>query len=372
MFMMAPPACDHRWECGAETVDFHLKIASNCRMTRKFTIKEIAHQAGLSPATVDRALYARAHVRGVTRDRVASALAELEAQYAASALQGRKITLDVVIQAPGRFSSAVQQAFQAELPLMKPATFRARFHLAEVMDEAEVIARLRAIVRRGTQGIVLKVPATPAIEDYLAELGRKGVPVVSYVTDVAAPLRLAYVGMENAQAGATAAYLLGRMARGGRVLITLSSQMFQGEDLRRKGFIDHLTRHFPHLVTTTVSEGFGVNRTTGDIVGRALEEHADIAHVYSIGGGNAAILEAFAEARRRIDVFAAHDLDRTNRQLLKTGQVSFVIHHDFRQDARRVCLHFSQHYRLIDRALDLGTTEIRIACPVPVLDSANG
>ncbi|GHC47205.1 DNA-binding protein [Gemmobacter tilapiae] len=366
---MAPPALQHRWDGRAETVDFHLKITSNLGMGRKFTIKEIAHQAGLSPATVDRVLYDRAHVRGATRDRVAAALAELEGQYAASALQGRKITLDVLIQAPGRFSSAVQQAFQAELPLMKPATFRARFHLAEVMDETEVIARLRAIARRGTQGIVLKVPATPAIEGCLADLARRGVPVVTYVTDVAAPLRLAYVGMENARAGATAAYLLGRMARGGRVLITLSSQMFQGEDLRRKGFIDHLARHFPDLATTTVSEGFGVNRTTGDIVGRALEEHTDIAHVYSIGGGNAAILDAFAAARRPIAVFAAHDLDRTNRQLLRTGQVSFVIHHDFRQDARRVCLHFSQHYRLIDRDLHLGETEIRIACPLPGFDS---
>ncbi|NVJ95387.1 MAG: LacI family DNA-binding transcriptional regulator [Marivivens sp.] len=41
-------------------------------MDRKFTVKEIAFQAGLSPATVDRALHARKHVRQVTRDRVAA------------------------------------------------------------------------------------------------------------------------------------------------------------------------------------------------------------------------------------------------------------------------------------------------------------
>jgi LacI family transcriptional regulator len=346
----------------------HLKNTSIEMMKYKFTIKEIAHQAGLSLATVDRALHGRDNLRLVTKDRVHAALAELEQQYAAAEIGGRRLTLDILIQAPNRFSAPVRAAFEAELPLMKPAAFRARFHLAEVMEERDILARLRSIARRGTHGIVLKVPATAAIEMCLAELVRKNIPVVTYVTDVSAPLRLAYVGMENARAGATAAYLLSRMAgpSASRVLITLSSQMFQGEDMRRKGFADYIAENARHLTTTTVSEGFGIDRTTGEIVRKALEEYADIRSVYSIGGGNSAILDAFQKAGRKIDVFAAHDLDRTNSQLLKSGLVSFVIHHNFRQDARRVSLHFSKHYRLIDRDLEIEQTEINIACPIVI------
>jgi LacI family transcriptional regulator len=70
---------------------------------------------------------------------------------------------------------------------------------------------------------------------------------------------------------------------------------------------------------------------------------------------------------RKIDVFAAHDLDRTNTELLKSGQVSFVIHHNFRQDARRVALHFGKHYRWVDPATTIEDTEISIACPIPLL-----
>lgn len=335
-------------------------------MASKFTIKEIAHQAGLGLATVDRVLHGRDHVRPATRDRVRAAQQELERQYATSHLQGARVTIDIVMQAPDRFSSAVRAAFEAELPLARPATFRARFHLAEVMEERAIVALLRAIARRGTQGIVLKAPATPRIEACLADLAARKIPVVTYVTDVATPLRLGYVGMQNRRAGATAAYLLSRMAPSGpsRVLLTMSSQMFEGEDARRAGFAAYLAQNAPHLATATVSEGFGVNRTTGVLIRQALEEHPDIACVYSIGGGNMAILDAFASLKRPIRVFAAHDLDRTNTDLLQSGKVSFVIHHSFRQDARRVSLHFSKHYRLIDQNTQIEDTEISIACPV--------
>jgi LacI family transcriptional regulator len=335
-------------------------------MASKFTNKEIAHQAGLSLATVDRVLHSRDHVRAVTRERVRAATAELERQHAASQLRGTRVTLDIVMQAPERFSTAVRAAFEAELPLIRLATFRARFHLAEVMDDREIVALLRAIARRGTQGIVLKAPATPGIAACLADLAARKIPVVTYVTDVAAPLRLAYVGMPNERAGATAAYLLSRMAppRPLRVLVTLSSRKFEGEDARRIGFARYLAQNAPHLTLATVSEGFGVNRATGALIGQALEAHPDIACVYSIGGGNRAILDAFAAVERGIDVFAAHDLDRTNTELLKSGQISFVIHHSFRQDARQVSLHFSKHYRLIEPHVQIEDTEISIACPI--------
>lgn len=337
-------------------------------MARKFSIKEIAFQAGLSPATVDRALHARDHVRAVTRDRVAAAMAELEQQHAASLAPGRRFVIDIVMQSPDRFTSAVRAAFEAELPLVRPVAFRARFHLAEVIEEREIVARLAAIARRGSHGVVLRVPATPAIEASLAALADRGIPVVTYVTDIAPALRLAYVGMRNYRAGETAAHLLHRMRRDAdsAVLVTLTSQVFRGEEERRAGFLDRLARMTPAVPTVTVSEGLGVDRTTGAIVLAALRERPDIGSVYSIGGGNRAILEAFDEARRPIDVFIAHDLDRTNRQLLAEGRISLVLHHDLRQDARRVSLHFLRHHRLVPPEVEIGEADISIAVPAVV------
>ena len=79
-------------------------------MSSRFTHKEIAHQAGLSLATVDSVLHGRAHVSLATKDRLHAALQELEQQYAVSPLRQTRVTLDIVMQAPERFSSAVRAA----------------------------------------------------------------------------------------------------------------------------------------------------------------------------------------------------------------------------------------------------------------------
>ena len=66
-------------------------------MELKFTLKEIAHQAGLSLATVDRVVHERAHVRALTRARVQAAQDELHRQHAASLLGEKRVTLDIVM-----------------------------------------------------------------------------------------------------------------------------------------------------------------------------------------------------------------------------------------------------------------------------------
>ena len=59
--------------------------------------------------------------------------------------------------------------------------------------------------------------------------------------------------------------------------------------------------------------------------------------MYSIGGGNKAIDEAFAASGRELEVFIAHDLDDDNRELIRRGRLSAVLHHDLQQDMRRAC-----------------------------------
>jgi LacI family transcriptional regulator len=61
--------------------------------------------------------------------------------------------------------------------------------------------------------------------------------------------------------------------------------------------------------------------------------------VYSIGGANDAILQAFAQAGRHCRVFIGHDLDADNLALLRAGQLSAVLHHDLAHDMRMACLH---------------------------------
>ena len=100
-------------------------------MAHPFLIKEIALQAGLSEATVDRVLNIRGGVRGHTAERVKQAIRELRGQSEQAGLTGRKFVVDVIMQAPDRFSEAVRVALEDEMPTLRPAVFRARYHFSD-------------------------------------------------------------------------------------------------------------------------------------------------------------------------------------------------------------------------------------------------
>ena len=228
-------------------------------MAHEFKVREIAVQAGLSEATVDRVLHRRGGVRADTVRLVEQAIADLDRQRTQLRLGGRTFMVDVVVQAPARFSSAVRAALEAELPSLAPAVVRSRFSFRESGPVAELVAVLDRIGRRGSHGVVLKAPDAPEVTAAVQRLGRTGIPVVTLVTDLPGSGRLAYVGMDNRAAGATAAYLVGQWLgdRPGNVLVTVSSSAFRGEEEREMGFRAAMRSAQPlrALVEVTGSEG---------------------------------------------------------------------------------------------------------------------
>jgi LacI family transcriptional regulator len=305
-----------------------------------YPVREIARQAGLSEATVDRVLNERGGVRQSTVDEVHRAVADLHRQRSQLRLTGRTFFLDLVVDAPARFSQAVRAALESQLPLVRPATFRARFHLAEAPPVPELVATLDGIARRGSQGVVLKAPDHPLVVAAVERLAEAGIPVVTLVTDLPTSRRVAYVGLDNRAAGATAAYLLDRwLPDGGAVLVTRGTGSFRGEDDREMGFRATLRSLRPGRRQVDLIDPTGNDVALHDLVRDVLAADSDIAAVYSMyaTGGNAATLTAFADAARSCHAFVAHDLDAENLALLQDGRLSAVLHHDLALDLRRAC-----------------------------------
>ena len=309
-------------------------------MTHPFPVKVVALQAGVSVATVDRVIKQRGGVHAGTVRRVMQALDELARQSTQVGLSGRKFMLDVLMVAPRRFTDAVRAALEAELPSLQPAVLRSRFHLHETLAAEGIVGLLDRIRKNGSHGVLLKAPDLPAVAEAVNRLAAAGIPVVTLVTDLPASARRSYVGMDNRAAGETAAYLLGQWLGGRKkqqVLVTLSSNRFHGEEEREIGFRRALRERHRHVSIVEASEGQGIDGATGALVRQALARHPGIAAVYSIGGGNAAIVQAFAQAGRRCQVFIGHDLDADNLALLEAGAIHAVLHHDLGQDMRRAC-----------------------------------
>lgn len=306
-------------------------------MSHPFRVREIASQSGLSEATVDRVLNGRTGVRPSTAAQVNRAIAELERQQSQLQLGGRTFLFDVVMQAPERFSSAVRAALESALPTLRPAVVRARFDFRESGPATDVVAVLDRIASSRSQGVLLKAPDVPEVSEAVARLAAKGIPVVTLVTDLPSSRRVAYVGVDNRAAGATAAYLLQQWLgdRPGDVLVTLSSTNFRGEEEREMGFRAQMRATGPGRRLVEITETDGIDRTMRALVRRALRRHPGVTAVYSIGGGNQATLDVFAELGRTCTAFVAHDLDSDNTRLLREGRLSAVLHHDLHQDMRR-------------------------------------
>ncbi|RWE22151.1 MAG: LacI family DNA-binding transcriptional regulator [Mesorhizobium sp.] len=334
-------------------------------MSRPFLIKDIALQAGLSLATVDRVLNERPGVREHTVRRVKQAIGELEKQRDQIGLSGRKLVLDVVMEAPSRFSEAVRQGLEQAMPSLQPVIFRARYHFAETRSVGETVSVIEALQRRGSNGVLLKAPDVAEVRGATARLVAAGIPVVTLVTDVPDTGRQAYVGMDNRAAGETAAFLLGEWLNGGpaRILVTISSNRFRGEEEREIGFRQALRERYPALGIVEVSEGHGLDRNTGMLALAALRANPDIAGVYSIGGGNRSIVEAFASLDRDCRAFVGHDLDTDNIELLRAGCISAVLHHDLGQDMRNACLHVMRAHGLLTKSPISGMANIQIITP---------
>lgn len=334
---------------------------------RSHRLSDIAEQSGLSKATIDRVLHGRAGVSARAVRAVEQAIFDLDRQQSQLRLAARTLVLDVIVQAPARFSSAVRSALEDELPAQRPAAVRARFDLRESADVEAAVAGLDAVGTRGrlSHGVLLKAPDDPAVAAAIDRLTERGVPVVTLVTDVPGSRRAAYVGLDNAAAGATAAYLVTQVLRPreGDVLLTLSRSLFFGERERADAFTAALARSDMGRRVHTVTDTDGLDDTLRTRVTELLQAHPAVAAVYSVGGGNTATTEAFASAGRTPAVFVAHDLDHDNLRLLRSGALTAVLHHDLQADMRHAVRQVLRAHRLVRGAPTSVAANVEVITP---------
>ena len=306
----------------------------------KATIEDVAVEAGVSVATVDRVLNGRAAVRPQTADRVEKAIRRLNYQpdrLAARLARAREYRFCFILpEGSNAFMTSLAEAVQEEALRMSREKVVIDLIHTDVFDAQQLASTLDTI-GPSYDGVAVVALDHPRVREALNALAERGVTVVTLVSDVPSSRRAHYVGIDNSAAGRTAATLMGRYLSGkrGKVGLIAGSLSLRDHIERQFGFEQVMAHDFPNLTLLPVREGRDDRVKVQAVAEQLLADHPDLIGLYNVGagsGGSAAALEQAGRAREV--VFITHELTEDTRRALIDGTIDVIINQDAGHEVR--------------------------------------
>jgi LacI family transcriptional regulator len=300
------------------------------------TIADIARQAGVGTATVDRVLNRRPGVNAETVQRVLQVVAELGApQQPGRPRRGENFRFAYVLPADDApFLDLVERQIAQAAGDFRHQHITEVTHRVASSDANAFASELIQLGATDCQGVALLAPDLPPVKLAINELVRSGVHVVTLFSDVAGSMRETHVGADNRAAGRTAGLLLARIAQPPRDTLLLSSQAtrLSAEIERRIGFAQVLEERFPKLRLLRTPDLPADDAGAARALQRFLKKDVDIARIaglYNVGSGSAGIVRALDAAGLSDAVsVVSHDFTDEHRSLLGSGGFAYVLHQD--------------------------------------------
>ncbi|HXV28832.1 MAG TPA: LacI family DNA-binding transcriptional regulator [Sinorhizobium sp.] len=310
------------------------------RRKRSPRFAEIAEAAGVSIATVDRVLNERDSVSEKKRLSVIEAARSLGVPRMLPETEHALIHFDIMLP-PNRtpFFRLLHDAFLRHGDMLGSRIVLHR----RIIPESRIDALVEAIEAPGYKrnGVILAVPDHPRLRDAVGQAITRGEPVATVATDLPGIPGVQYCGIGQFEAGATAAYVMGRMARReGRVLVIGSRSDYHGHQDRQAGFAATISR-FRNLVTE-----IGDTDTHDDpercfrAVASSLRRDEPLCGIYNTGAGSQGVLRALKAATKPGEViWITHEISPDHRTYLRDGWLELAIDQDPERQASAALQH---------------------------------
>ena len=304
----------------------------------KARIEDIAREAGVSTATVDRVLNNRKGVRSETAARVKDIADQMKYRPhpSAQALSRREpLHFDFVFPSGSNtFIDALIKHAQEATEVFLQHKVIITTHLTEGFNPAALADKLAEIAPR-SEGIAFIALDHPLVREAVREISNHGTPVVTLVSDLMHTRRLGYVGVDNRMAGRTAGFLVGHFMKEpvGKVALIAGSLSYRGHEEREMGFRNILQEEFPRLEVAALLEGFDDAAKNYEQARELLKTYPDLGAIYNIGAGARGVGRALVDAGMAGQiVFVGHELTPHTRRLLLDDVMNAVINQSGRQE----------------------------------------
>jgi LacI family transcriptional regulator len=303
------------------------------------TLTDIAREAGVSSATVDRVLNNRSGVKERTREVVietARRLGYLAGSGVSIASPMNRIRLDFVLPAgTNTFIANLLQQLQRQAS--HHDDLDVRIHSIEGFNP-DTLARTLNDLQGKTLGVGVIALDHPTVREAMRSLAATGTSIVTLVSDISHVSRVGYVGIDNRGAGRLAGYLLGRFLSsnaGQKIALFAGSLSYRGHEEREMGFRHVLGEDFQNLEIVELREIRDDRDRAYAEATALLKRHPDLAGIYNIGAGNQGIGQALQESGRAGQIiFVGHELTDHNKAFLLDGTMDAVIDQNPRVEAR--------------------------------------
>ena len=310
-------------------------------MNPRVTLQDVAREAGVSPATVDRVLNDRGGVRPKTREAVltiAARLGYLEVSDLAPMRSRALQPVDLVFLLPAG-TNTFMKMLNAQLSQQgseRPGV-TVRVEALEGFNPATVATRLLELAGQ-VDGIGLVAQDHPLVREAIRAVARSETAVVTLASDILNVPRLAYVGIDNRQAGRLAGQLMGRLigaAIPAKVALFAGSLAYRGHEEREMGFRHIIRAEFPGIQIVELREIMDDRLKATVETHLLLDQHPDLSGIYNVGAATVAIAnEVKARGLSRQIVLIGHEATEVTKTLLLDGTVDAVIDQNPRVEAR--------------------------------------
>ncbi len=296
------------------------------------TTNDLAREADVSLATVDRVLNDRAGVSAKTQARVNAAIKKLGyTRDVTAANLAKKRQYKLIFVLPDD-SSQFQKTLTEEIESasIRASSERSSIQLIKVPpnDPHALVKELRKCQRRRVDGIAIMAPETPQVRDAISELKENNIAVVALVSDQPKSQCDHFIGINNVAAGRTAAKLMGRFVpnKPGKIIVITNSLQSHDSVDRRLGFDETMRERFSHLMVLPTLEGHNDRNRVKQALTNATRNYDNVVGVYSLSSGNRAIMQDLASDKFPAPlVVVAHELTSHTRKALQNESIDAVI-----------------------------------------------